>query len=102
MFVGHFHQRRVPLTAGALLLSLSFCGCATSKGSSLMNARAGMPARAKPGTYLPVEDLPWPRKNPAMTAEERSRLQGELMAARDRQSAAAKAQGGPIADPIKP
>ncbi len=79
-------------------MSLSLCGCATFTGISPMDARAEMPARAKPGTYLPVEDLPPPRKNPAMTVEQRSKLQGELMAARDRQGAVAKAQGGPIRD----
>jgi hypothetical protein len=102
MFVAYFHQRRAAFAAGTLLLGLSLCGCATSTGSSLMDARAEMPARAKPGTYLPVEDLPPPRKNPAMTADERSKLQGELMAARDRQAATAKAQGGPVTDPVKP
>ena len=102
MFVVCFHQRLVLFAAGALSLSLSLGGCASSTGPSLMDAHAEMPVRAKPNTYLPVEDLPRARKNPAMTADERSKLQGELMAARDRQSAAAKAQSGPIADPIKP
>ena len=61
-----------------------------------------MPARAKVGTYLPVEDLPRPRKQPAMTVGEQSKLQSELIAARDRQAASATLQGGPITDPVKP
>jgi hypothetical protein len=96
------------LAAGALLvLSLPLGGCATSTGSSLMDARAEAPMPPKTSTYLPVEDLPPPRAQPAMTDAERSKLQNELIAARDRQEAAAKtqgskAQGGAITDPVKP
>jgi hypothetical protein len=53
----------------------------------------------KQSAYLPLEDLPPPRENPAMTPDERSKLKNELIAARDRQAAAAKAQG---AEPAKP
>ena len=85
-----------------LLLSLSFGGCATSTaGSSLMDARAEAPASAplQTGTYLPVGDLPPDRDMPVMTLEERAKLQKELIAARDRQAVAAKAQG---ATPVEP
>ncbi|KJC39332.1 hypothetical protein UP09_26195 [Bradyrhizobium sp. LTSP885] len=97
MFVAYRYQRRMVRAAGAfLLLSLPLGGCATSTGSSLMDARAEAPMPpsmpAKKGTYLPVEDLPPPREQPAMTDAERSKLQNELIAARDRQAAAAKAQ----------
>lgn len=86
--------------AAALLLSLSLGGCATSTGgSSLMDARAEAPMPPKTKAYLPVEDLPPPREKPAMTPDERSKLQKELVAARDRQAAAAKAQGAPLAKP---
>jgi hypothetical protein len=37
-----------------------------------------------------------------MTTDERSKLQKELLAARDRQIAASKAQGAPFAEPGKP
>lgn len=93
------------LAAGALLWSsLSLGGCATSTaGSSPMDARAEAPAPPKASAYLPVEDLPPAREMPAMTADERSKLQKELIAARDRQAAAAKAQGGAArTDPVKP
>jgi len=90
------------LAAGTLLLFLSFSlgGCATSTaGSSLMDARAEAPMPPKTSAYLPVEDLPPPRQMPVMTSDERSKLKKELIAARDRQATAAKAQG---AEPAKP
>jgi hypothetical protein len=89
-------------TAALVLSSLSLGGCATSTAvSSVMDARAEAPAPAKKSAYLPVEDLPPKRDNPIMTSDERSKLQKELIAARDRQAAAAKAQGGPL-EPLKP
>ena len=84
-----------------LLLSLFLGGCATSTGSAVMNSRAEAPIPPKTSDYLPVHDLPAPRAMPAMTSDERSKLKNELTAARDRQDAAAKAQGGPL-EPIKP
>ena len=91
--------RTTALATTALLLSgLSLGGCATSTaGSSLMDARAEAPAPPNPSVYLPVEDLPSKREKPVMTADERSKLQKDLIAARDRQ--AAKAVG---AQPTKP
>ena len=93
------------LVAAALLLSsLSLGGCATSTaGSSLMDARAEAPALPKASVYLPVEDLPPKREKPAMTADERSKLQKELIAARDRQASGGKARKGAArAQPMKP
>jgi hypothetical protein len=57
-----------------------------------MDARAEATAVPKTSVYLPVEDLPPKREKPAMTADERSKLQKELIDARDRQ--ASKASGG--------
>jgi hypothetical protein len=80
------------LAAAALLYSLSLGGCATSTtGSSVMNAHAE--ALPKTSGYLPVEDLPPKEEKPAMTADERLKLQKELIAARDRQTSRAKAKG---------
>jgi len=94
------------LVAAALLLSnLSLGGCMTSTaGSSLMDARAEAPAFPKTSVYLPVEDLPPKREKPAMTADERSKLQKELIAARDRQASDGKARGGAARRPqsVKP
>jgi hypothetical protein len=50
-----------------------------------------------------MEDLPPKREKPAMTADERSKLQKELIAARDRQASGGKAKGGAASpQPIKP
>jgi hypothetical protein len=101
MGIAYLYKRIALLAAGTpLLLSLSLGGCATSTaGSSLMDARAEAPAPPKTSAYLPVEDLPLKREMPTMTSDERLKLQKELIAARDRQLAAAKAQG---AEPVKP
>src|SRR5664279_3935594 len=96
MGIAYVYKQITTLAATtSLLLSLSLGGCATSTaGSSLMNARAEMFPKAS--VYLPVHDLPAQRETPGMTSDERSKLKQELLAARDRQNAAAKAQGGPI------
>src|SRR5271154_5710945 len=86
--------RTTSLAAAALLSGLLLGGCAISTaGSSLMDARAEAAVLPKPGVYLPVEDLPPKREKPAMTADERSKLQKELIAARDRQTSGVKAKG---------
>ena len=103
MGIGYVCKRRAPFAAAtALLLSLSLAGCATSAGSSLMDARAEAPMPPKTSAYLPVEDLPSPREKAAMTPDERLKLTNELIAARDRQAAAGKAQGAAITEPAKP
>ena len=86
-------RKKTAFAAGVLLLSsLALCGCATSTSSaSLMDARAEAPA-SPPSAYLPVEDLPPKRAVPALTADERLKLQKELIAARDRQVSKAKGQ----------
>jgi hypothetical protein len=97
MGIAYVDKQMAPLAAGALLLSLSLGGCVTSTtGSSLMDARAEAPASPKTSTYLSVEVLPSARDKPAMTPDERSKLQKELIAARDRQEKAAPAE------PLKP
>jgi hypothetical protein len=62
-----------------------------------MDARAEAGVLPKTSDYLPVEDLPPKREKPAMTADERSKLQKELIAARDRQTSGVKAKGGAAA-----
>ena len=90
------HGRTASLAAAALLLSgLSLGGCAISTaGSSPIDARAEATTLPKASVYLPVQDLPAGRETPAMTADERSKLQKELIAARDRQTPGVKAKGG--------
>lgn len=97
-------NRRTGTLAAAALLFSSFAlgGCATSgTGTSPMDARAEVPAPKN--AYPPIQDAPPDRANTAMTPDERSKLKQELLAARDRQAAVAKAQGG-IApfEPVKP
>jgi hypothetical protein len=88
-------NERITALAALLLMSLSLGGCATSTtDSSLTDARAETPAPRKTGAYLPVEDLPPNREKAALTADERLKLKNELIAARDRQTAAVKARGG--------
>jgi hypothetical protein len=98
MGIAYVDKQKVALVAGALLLvSLSLGGCATSTGgSSLMDARAEVPASPKTSGYLPVEVLPSARDKAVMTTDERLKLQKELIAARDRQEKAAPAE------PVKP
>ena len=94
------------LVAVALLVSsLSLGGCTTSTvGSSPMDARAEVPAPPKTSVYLPVEDLPPKREKPAMTVDERSKIEKELIAARDRQAPDGKVKGGTARrpQPVKP
>jgi len=87
--MGIAYVGRLSALGAVLLLSLSLGGCVTSTGSSLMDAQAAAPRKAD--GYLPVEDLPPNREKPAMTAEERSKLQKELITARDRQMSKIKA-----------
>jgi len=104
MGIAYFYKQKTALAATALLLlSLSLGGCATATGgSSLMDARAEAPAPPKTSAYLPVGVLPPAREKPTMTPEERSKLQKELIVARDRQEIAGKAQGAALTDPVKP
>ena len=105
MGIAYLYRRIAALAAGTpLLLSLSLGGCATSTaGSSLMDARAQAPAPPKTSAYPAVEDLPPERDGRAMSPDERLKLKNELIAARDRQGAAAKAKGGTArAEPVKP
>ena len=87
-----------------VLCSLSLDGCATSTiGSSPMNARAEVPAHPNVSGYLAVEDLPPKGEKTTMTADERLKLQKDLIAARDRQASHAKAKEGTASpQPTKP
>jgi hypothetical protein len=96
------NERKITaFAAAALLLScLSLGWCATSTaGSSVMDARAEAPAPPKTSVF----DLPPKREKPAMTLDERLKLQKELMDARDRQTPGGKPRGGAArAQPMKP
>jgi hypothetical protein len=104
MAIAYVDRQTAALAAAALLLSFFLGGCATSTtGSSLMDARAEAPASPKTSAYPPVEVVPPAREKAAMTPDERSKLQKELIAARDRQETAGKGRGATAqADPAKP
>jgi hypothetical protein len=84
---------RALVAATLLLYCLSLGGCATSTGWSTMDARAESSARPKTSGYPAVQDRPAKREKPAMTADERLKLQKELIAARDRWMPIRKAGG---------
>ena len=87
MATEYFNVRQTAFVAGILLASLSLGGCATSASSSLMmDAHAEFPTPPKTGVYLPVEVLPPDREQPAMTADEQSKLKKALIAAREGQA----------------
>jgi hypothetical protein len=105
MGIARVYKQVTALAAATpLLLSLSLGGCATATGgSSVMDARAEVPASPKTSAYPLVEDLPPDRANPVMTPDERSKLQKDLTAARDRQAASGKKTKAPApVEPVKP
>jgi hypothetical protein len=85
-------RKRWALAAGVLLLSaLALGGCSTSIADlPLIGTPADAPDRPKEaGGYLPVHDLPPDREEPELAPAERTKIQAELVAARDRQASAA-------------
>ena len=100
MLVGG-HKRL--LVAGALVAcALALGSCSTSIADlPIVGTPADAPARPKePGSYLPVNNLPPDRDESAMDEATRQKLKAELKAARDKQAAAAAANGSP-ATPAK-
>jgi hypothetical protein len=86
--------------AAALVLAAAslLAGCASTVADYTPNMLGGLPAEApqrpaKPHVYPAVNDLPPPRPDPMLSAEEQKRLEDDLMAARERNSAAADATG---------
>ena len=58
----------------------------------LMGLPANTPPRpANPGEYLPVHDVPPPREETVLDRSQQEKLEKELLAARDRQTAGTKA-----------
>ena len=108
MGIGYeWNERRLTAFVAATLLlsSLSLGGCASSTaGSSLSDARAEVPGPPKTSIYPAIDDMPPKREKPVLTPDERLKLQKELIAARDRQvAAAAKTRSGAAqAERMKP
>lgn len=90
----HTHPvRRWPALAGLLLLGIVLGGCAsTIADAPLVGLPANTPARpATPAEYLPVHDVPAPRQETVLDQAQQDKLEKDLLAARDRQTAGAKA-----------
>jgi hypothetical protein len=88
-------RKKRALAWGVLLLSaLTLGGCSISIADlPLVETPADAPARAKEtGAHLPVNQLPSDRDEAAMNPAERAKIQGELVAARERQASAAAAK----------
>src|SRR6201995_1468444 len=86
------------LVAGALVACASaLAGCSTSIADlPIIGTPADAPERPKePGSYLPVNNLQPDRDEAAMDQPTRDKIKAELKAARDRQAAAAAANGTP-------
>ena len=79
--------------AGVLSLGLALGGCASQLADApLMGLPANTPPRpATPGEYLPVHDVPAPRQETVLDQAQQDKLEKELLAARDRQTAGTKA-----------
>lgn len=78
------------VAAAALLLTGPFLGgCSTPVADlPLVGLPENIPPRpATPAAYLPVHDLPAPRTAPVLTLEEQKKIEKELAAARDKQTA---------------
>lgn len=77
------------LALGALLTATFALGGCSSQIADLMPADTqAHPKEA--GAYLPVHDLPPARDEAMIPPEQRAKIEAELVAARDRQAAAAK------------
>ena len=79
--------------ASLFVSALAVSGCSTSIADLPgVGLPADAPARPKEaGGYLPVHDLPPEREEAAMKPADQAKIQAELLAARDRQAAAAAA-----------
>ena len=79
--------------AALLMSALAVSGCSTSIADLPGVGLPGdAPARPKEANgYLPVHDLPPERDEAAMKPADQAKMQAELLAARDRQAAAAAA-----------
>jgi hypothetical protein len=71
--------------------ALALGGCSTSIADLPgVGVPSDAPARPKEvSPYLPVHDVPPARDEPTIKPDEQSKIQAELLAARDRQAAAA-------------
>lgn len=79
--------------AAAAILSLAAGGCASTVANvPVVGLPANTPARPDtPGEFLPVHDLPPPRQDAVLDAQQQEKVEKDLAAARDRQNLSAQA-----------
>lgn len=86
---------RLLALAAPVLLGATLGGCASSSPLAGVPGMAlpanAPPPPATPGQYLPVHDIPPPRDAAVLDPAARDKLEKELLSARDRQVAGAKA-----------
>src|SRR5882672_1236880 len=89
------HMRTLAFAA-LLCAGVALCGCSSQIADiPLVGTPSDAPARPKePGAYLPVNDLPPSRDEAAMDQATRTKIQSELIAARERQAASNKDKDG--------
>jgi hypothetical protein len=93
--MGIAYERKISAFAAALLSSLSLGVCTTATaGSSLGEAQATPPKTS-------IFDPP-PQREPAMTPDERLKLQKDLTNARDRHAPDGKVRARPATAPARP
>jgi hypothetical protein len=86
------------LASGALLIAaaLALGGCSTTIADlPAVGTPADAPQRPKEaGAYLPVHDLPPDRVDAIISPAERTKIEAELVAARERQATATETKDG--------
>ncbi len=92
------NKNRLRVAAAGLATALTIV-CAALGGCSIpvadlpgIGLPANAPARSEnPPTYLPIHDVPPPRDEAVLTADEQKKIQADLLNARDKQTAQANA-----------
>jgi hypothetical protein len=94
------------LASGALLIAaaLALGGCSTTIADlPAVGTPADAPQRPKEaGAYLPVHDLPPDRVDAIISPAERTKIEAELVAARERQATATETKDGNAKPAPKP
>jgi hypothetical protein len=81
------------VAAGLIIVCAALGGCSIPIADLPgIGVPGNAPARAEnPPAYLPVHDVPPPRDEAVLTADERKKIQSDLLSARDKQNAQASA-----------
>jgi hypothetical protein len=99
-------RRGMVLASGALLIAaaLALGGCSTTIADlPAVGTPADAPQRPKEaGAYLPVHDLPPDRVDAIISPAERTKIEAELVAARERQATATETKDGNAKPAPKP